>query len=223
MDTLKRLGEADFKVGVTCVVTARNIDQVVDMAHYYADLGYISRVSFSQMAASRFRYEPELFAPDEQLRALEKTMHQIRSQYDHISINYTYIEDCTFMDQDGRRAFHSDRPTCSGGKWSFTLLPDGKVTLCEQLYYHEHFLVGDLRKQSIEEMWHSPEMMKVVRPDQSEFTGSPCHTCKDFRACHDGRGRCWTRALKAYADKSKPELWPDPYCPIAPETERRLS
>ena len=27
------------------------------------------------------------------------------------------------------------------------ILPDGKVTICEELYWNEHFIIGDVTKQ----------------------------------------------------------------------------
>lgn len=36
------------------------------------------------------------------------------------------------------------------------VLPDGKVTLCEQLYWHPQFILGDLKEQTLAEIWQSP-------------------------------------------------------------------
>ena len=35
----------------------------------------------------------------------------------------------------------------------FVILPDGRVTVCEERYDHPAFLIGDLRRESVEEMW----------------------------------------------------------------------
>ena len=223
MRTLMALGEAGFKVGITSVITVQTIDSVLAMADFYGKLGFIKRVSFSQVGGSIYRDFPELYPPPEKYEELEKEIERVKPHYPHMYIRYSYVKDSFFMDREERGDHFQKRPTCSGGKFAFVLLPDGRVTLCEELYYHPDFIVGDLKKQTIMEMWNSPEILRVVEPNQDEFTGTVCFDCDTFYECHTGKGRCWKRVLKAFQDKPNGAHWPDPLCPQAPQVAERMS
>lgn len=61
------------------------------------------------------------------------------------------------------------------------VLPDGKVSACEQLYWHPQFIIGDLKKQSIEEIWNSPKAWELYNLSQGVFRKeSVCSHCKIF-------------------------------------------
>lgn len=97
------------------------------------------------------------------------------------------------------------------------ILPDGKVSLCEQLYWHPQFIIGDLRKQSLEEIWQSEKAksMYVWKKDFYQGSKSQCVQCKAFDFCHDDHRKCWLRVIQAYGE----EHWdyPDPCCEFAPQ------
>jgi len=121
------------------------------------------------------------------------------------------------MSKEEKTEWFKKRAACSAGKWAFVLLPDGKVNPCEELYYHPAFIVGDLRHQSIMEMWNSKEWNDLLHPQQNQFSkDSPCSDCEEFVECHTGDGRCWKRALAAYGEPD----FPDPYCPRAATGKR---
>ena len=49
------------------------------------------------------------------------------------------------------------------------VLPDGKVSACEQLYWHPQFIIGDLKQQYIEEIWNSPKACELYNLRQGLF------------------------------------------------------
>ena len=56
-----------------------------------------------------------------------------------------------FKGEKGSRSFQGSR--CSANYSNLFILPDGKVSICEQLYWNPRFIIGDLTKQSIKEVW----------------------------------------------------------------------
>ena len=95
------------------------------------------------------------------------------------------------------------------------MLPDGKVTLCEQLYWHPFFILGDLNRQSIMEMWNSEKALSLWNFSQEEVhNASPCKTCDEFDGCRRGLGNCWRQAIAAYGSENYD--FPSPDCPKAP-------
>ena len=95
------------------------------------------------------------------------------------------------------------------------ILPDGKVGVCEQLYWHPQFVIGDLKKQSLEEIWSSDKALELFHLHRNLFvTGSPCTECKILDSCNQRHRRCFVKTVKAYGINK----WnhPDPRCQFAP-------
>jgi len=119
--------------------------------------------------------------------------------------NYHFAEDAFFK-----------KAMCTGNMHLFYILADGKVTLCEELYWHPKFIIGDLTKQSIMEMWNSKEAMELYNLNQNVISvKSACSHCGYFTDCHVSGNKCWREILKVYGK----ENWdyPDPRCPFSPE------
>lgn len=119
-----------------------------------------------------------------------------------------------FKGEKGSRSFQGSR--CSANYSNLFILPDGKVSICEQLYWNPRFIIGDLTKQSIKEVWSSPEALQLAFPKREDFReSSVCKTCGLFDECMDFPNRCIADVLKGYGM----ENWdyPDPRCCKAPQ------
>ncbi len=109
-----------------------------------------------------------------------------------------------------------DRALCTANVNGFILLPDGKVTICEELYWDKNFILGDLSQNSILEVWQSDKAMKIWDIQQEELTvDNPCSKCQDFEVCRKGLGVCWKSVIAHYGKENY--LLPDPTCPKAPD------
>ena len=100
------------------------------------------------------------------------------------------------------------------------VLPDGQVTICEELYWNPRFIIGDVRKQSLMEIWESKKALELYNLSQETFRKtSACHICPQFDPCHQQSGVCWKMVIEAYGD----EYWdlPDPRCPYAPPATQK--
>lgn len=119
------------------------------------------------------------------------------------------------MTREARMKSFGKRSICSGNHSSFFILPDGKVTICEELYWHPKFIIGDLTKQSIMEVWNSQKAVDLYYITPNEFREeSTCKTCDSFSACRRPVGICWKEVLMAYGKNNWD--YPDPGCPYAP-------
>jgi len=110
---------------------------------------------------------------------------------------------------------------CTGNLQQFYILPDGKVTICEELYWHPKFIIGDLMKQSIMEVWNSKEALALHHLNQGLIQkSSPCSTCDIFTRCREYGGVCWREVVKSYGM----ENWdyPDPRCQYAPKSINQI-
>lgn len=116
---------------------------------------------------------------------------------------------------------HFPGSTCSALNTHMFILPDGKVTICEQLYWNPRFIIGDVTRASLQEVWRSPRALKLAELSRMDVgRQSPCKTCATFETCFGNRNRCWTDIIKAYGE----DCWdyPDPRCAFAPIMKNNL-
>lgn len=150
------------------------------------------------------------------LENLSKSMDSFKIHIPKIVKNHNKI------DQEKKSIIFNSRVSCSGNVSSMYILPDGKVTICEELYWHPHFIIGDLNLNSIEEIWNSPKAHSLFYLNQSDISkDSPCSICKDFKDCHSYKHVCWRDVILAYGSNN----WdfPDPFCPLAPPILKDIS
>lgn len=84
-----------------------------------------------------------------------------------------------FKGEKGSKSFAGAR--CSANYSNMMVLPDGKVTICEQLYWNPRYIIGDLTQQSITDVWNSPRALELAFPKREQFReSSPCKHCKLF-------------------------------------------
>jgi len=67
---------------------------------------------------------------------------------------------------------------CYGQQWSAVLGADGRLYVCCELKYKEHFALGDLHKQTFEEIWtsdHRAQVLGRLKPAHTCFPGCKMH------------------------------------------------
>ena len=132
----------------------------------------------------------------------------------HAIINKRY-----YSDKGSSKKFH--------GAASFVLssrlfiLPDGNVTICEQLYWNSHFIIGDVQRTNLKDIWQSQEALYLCNLSRQDIgQHNKCQACTHFEECFRYGNRCWNNITKAYGKK----YWdyPDPRCILAPKKTNRL-
>lgn len=222
---LEMLKEIPVRVQVNTVLTSLNIDkrQINDMFTYLNDRGDLEKWELRVPDVSI--YTTDTFMRN---RAKRKQLEELRAYvseeltpkssipifFNDDALNYKYR--CTSPEEpcfkEGACGYLSER---------IFVLPDGKVSTCEQLYWQPQFIIGDLSHQSIEEVWNSEAARKLYEADSSLYRdSSPCRQCKAFEECNKAKRRCVVKVLKAYGQ----DKWdyPDPRCILAPEFKSEL-
>lgn len=116
--------------------------------------------------------------------------------------------------KEGSRSFMGSR--CSANFSHMVILPDGKVTICEQLYWNPRFIIGNIKNNSISEIWNSPRALYLANIPQSNIReDNVCSDCTLYSKCSAYPNKCYADVLKAYGDDN----WdfPDPRCNKAPQ------
>jgi len=152
----------------------------------------------------------------QEIEELEKYIDEIRNNY-KFSINlanYTEIKEYKEGFDEKAKIFYA-RSFCTANINQYCILPDGQVTICEELYWHPQFIIGNILENSISEIWKSEKALKLYNISQEDVSvHSPCKTCKGFSSCRKYEGVCWSDVLTAYGN----ENWdfPASNCPYAP-------
>lgn len=107
----------------------------------------------------------------------------------------------TFFNFNSKSKLNYDFFGCPAGRQIISIHYDGTVQPCG-FFPKEKFNGGNVRTNSLMDIWNNSRLFKVFRNLNSKF----CKNCKNFRKCHGG---C---RVEAYS-KSNSLLAPDSLCP----------
>lgn len=215
LDDLRR---AEMNVRVNAVLTPINVPTIGSLLDYLGGLGNVSRVSLTPYGRSLFCHSDDLFITPAELAKVQEEIRSRGVLYPHMRVMVTGGGAAEPDSEEEKMLRWKGRAFCTANRHGFVILPDGRVTVCEELYDHPDFVIGDLERQSVMEVWNSPEAMALLHPDQAAVPEGACKSCESFDECNSYKGRCWRDVLKAYG-WDKP-YYPDPRCPWAPEGNR---
>lgn len=213
LDGLRLLDEAGIKVAVRSVITRYNdteqsLNNTIDVLTSFRN---VTHIGFTPAEFSRFKPSDSYFSNRSQLARLRAVAEE-RNRDSVAEISFAECEEPLSVAQ--RVEGFPNRRICAGNVHGFFVLPDGKATYCERMYWHPFFILGDLTRQSIMEMWNSKRALTRWNFSPKEVRDeSPCKTCDEFEKCRRGLGNCWRLAVDAYGDENYD--YPAPNCPKA--------
>lgn len=106
-----------------------------------------------------------------------------------------------------------NRGLCSGNYSSLFILPDGKVTICEELYWNKKFIIGDIKESTIREIWNSESALDLFNLKQGSIpSDSKCRECSIYSKCRSVRQVCYKEIIKKYGENKW--YYPDVNCPF---------
>lgn len=136
-----------------------------------------------------------------------------------ILLGHELVDSIFYADDGGSSYFRG--ATCSALNTHMFVLPDGKVTICEQLYWNPRFIIGDVNSTNLMEVWNSPQALFLSQLSRNDIQEeSNCKSCTFFDHCFNSHNRCWSNIIKAYGN----DYWdfPDPRCRFAPDMKNNL-
>jgi radical SAM protein with 4Fe4S-binding SPASM domain len=194
--TTANLIAAGLNPRIKCVLTPYNWEEPEPIVQLFSSIG-ARRFQFVQYGRSIYRHSDDLFLTREQKLSLSESLPPLAAKYSNLDI--------TFQDETGDqrtpeqvRETWEQRAVCTGGRAALLVLPNGDVSLCEQLPHVPEFVVGNLLRESLMEIWNGPAVDKFIHPDRNKFEGTACFACPDFDKCHFGSGYCYRDSLPAF-------------------------
>lgn len=229
VDSLRCLDKYGIKILIHSVLTQYN-DSVKDMESVYNELTKLRNIKDWHVVkgdASLYPRTPysKIEISSEALSVIVDYLSTIKDEsvfpikypekeqlsVDSKQLLYNEASSDTLLQQKIERFF--SRSFCSGLFSSLYVLPDGNVTMCEQLYWNKDFIIGNVLSQSIEEIWNSEKansLFFIKKEDIPE--DSLCHSCKYFNECRSLRQICYREVIRN--NGLSKWYYPDPNCPF---------
>jgi radical SAM protein with 4Fe4S-binding SPASM domain len=207
-NTIQGMINKGVRIYTNTVVTSLNIGSLNVLIEKMIGLG-VKQMTFSQYARSQFRHQDFLFCDQQKIEKLEQQLDHLRIKFPDVKLYFRHIKDHTILDHNEKEKFFKDIPECTAGKMGMVILPDGQVTVCENLYYQKDLILGDLKRQSLGEIWFSKRRSEIIEQGNKILAAGECLTCGKAIHCYQKKGKCFVRALQAFGDIRMP----DPYCP----------
>lgn len=212
IETVKNLQKLKVEVRLKAVVCNQNALFLKEYLELCRQLE-VSRVHLVQYGRSLWCHNDDLFPNQEKMKIANATIDEFKAKYSSPKIiggSYQY----SIIDQTGSRNgnedIFKDRSICNAGRFALTLLPNGEVIVCEQLGYDPEVILGDLRTQTIEELWNSEKMEKWLSPPPRETfnSDSPCYFCKGelYQKCHRMYSRCLRDSFNYFQNLNSPDI-----------------
>jgi len=226
METLHYLDSSGFDIYTNTQVMSLNQSRISELLEFLLNLKNIKRINIGAAAFSLYRDEgvnKRLRLNLDTVKKIEASIEELKAKYEgKIQLNfsgYSSKKDIVDATIEEKKKNFGQRARCSANFYAIVILPDGKVTICEELYWHPRFIIGDLTKNSIEEVWNSEKAMGLYNLSRGHVREeSLCRNCDAFSPCHRQRGVCWKEVLYAFGYDNWD--YPDPKCPYAPPPSR---
>ncbi|MGM9867976.1 MAG: radical SAM protein [Lepagella sp.] len=101
---------------------------------------------------------------------------------------------------------------CLANTIGISILANGLCSVCEMLYENPEYVLGDVNKSTVKEIWNSEKALDLYHMKQQHVPqSSPCSECAVFEKCRNGFGKriCYLDIAKIGHSKFEP----DPRCP----------
>ncbi len=220
--TLDRLQKKSINVAVNSVITKYNcsIESISHLLEQLSKFKNITIVTLNFAEKSVYKSEEEFL----KFRVSLSDIETIKSFQEKYKDNYKFEivipgvtkKESFINSKEEKSKNFATRGLCTAGTRQICILPDGKVTICEELYWHPKFIIGDVLNNSIQEIWNSSGALSLVNPSQNNFSNdSICKSCNNFEICRMGAGVCYSDIISLYGE----DKWdyPSPECPKAPK------
>jgi radical SAM protein with 4Fe4S-binding SPASM domain len=178
----------NFRVHLATLIGRETLDDVREMVKLGKREGVdvIRFCGFTPAGRGKRQTVQERLQLHNELAEIAQFIHEVQNDTE---IVMTF--DVSFGPVPPEYAFH----TCSAGIDTFYLKANGDVYPCTALF-DERFRVGNVRKQSLEEIWNSPAMWAHSQFPVEEIKGA-CRECDNFAYCH---GACRGATLNFTGD-----------------------
>lgn len=193
--SIQNLVKHGIEVRVNTVVTSYNIKQMRDHIDFLVNLG-VSDLDFALYGRSLGRHKDALMPSIDDFRRFKRVLETQQHRNDIKLSNIKGVMKSLELSTGSVGLLPEELPICGACRIGMVMMPDGRATICERLAKEEKFIVGDLKRQSIMEIWNSEKVLKYFHLSRKMFE-EPCGSCKHFEMCSK-KGICFLRSSVVY-------------------------
>ena len=226
---LQYCNEAGLKVNIRTVLTKYNANEM-EMNNLYSFLNTLSNINswtFTPAFYSAFKDDYQQYRASDEALITVYNLTMSLSASAHFSIVHNKMDGQNYILQlyPTVEEFVKNNKICNANSYSMAILSNGDVTACEMLYDNPNFVFGNVRDQSLYELWNSPVALKMYSYRQDMIKkkeNNKCASCRVYSDCklNVGKRICYVDITKVYGE-DKYE-YPDPGCPQALPIEENL-
>ena len=210
--------EIGLKVQIRTVITSFNSD-IEHIKKFYIFLSAHSSISEWDITPAFFSHYKGVntvqYKPDnEDLKQIYHFTKEDNLRFP-ISLNKVSEKGYCLKLHDNVESFAAHNVVCNANYSCISILANGDCVLCEMLYESPEYKLGNIREQTVKELWNSEKALFLYNPPQSKISDdSPCHSCRVYSTCKQGMNKriCYVNIQKTGGNLSSP----DPACPMAP-------
>ena len=206
------------RVEIKSVITPYNLPTIPKLYRDMRALG-ITEIRMATYCKSGYHHKAKLFNHPDDYKWLDAQFEKLRQEFPGEKIHYQNGPPKLEPDSiEERRRFWDKRAACTAGRTNITITAFGKIVACEQMPEREGDYMGDLRTQSLAEVWDGALLDEyLLHPPRERFQGTACFNCDEFDKCQIELGQCVRDNIIHYGTR-----WcPSAMCPKAPEQYMR--
>lgn len=215
--TLRLLDKYHIPVMIHTVLSQKNktVEDMSSLFDFIKNMKNIIEWKIDKAGASlyaRTDYK-NIKISEEDIACIENYINEIRGQVPYTIRAPRPAVPNQYVPKNMRDNFFQ-RGFCSGNFSAIFILPDGNVTICEELYWTKQFFLGNIMEDSILDVWNSDKAKALFYVKQEDIPAdSLCHSCADFSDCRSLKQVCYREVVKKYGI----EKWyyPDVSCPYS--------
>jgi len=184
LEGIYNLMDSGIEVFVRTTITRYNIEDIPEMWAFLRDLGVSA--TRGVVVTPEGRADFDLLPTSDEIKSLEERVKEKLSSFittrEVRKSTRQFVWDITY--------FRNGQPdSCGAGIFSFTVYPNGWVTLCDSarqriFKYPELFVFGNFKNQSLQEIWTKSPVLQRFR--ESKFRKE----CLDCPLLYDCMGGC---------------------------------
>lgn len=172
---------------INTVVTRANVGSVPELIRQLLARG-VRRFSLSGYIRSPWRHDDALFPEREELEWLADEVEELTIDHSDASVDLCPLESPREISLAG-----DHYSGCSGGKSTLVVGAYGEVSLCDRLLPYPEALVGNVKEETLDEIWNGERLRAFLEPEVDAFEDTECDGCGLREHC-DRRVRCYYRS-----------------------------
>lgn len=181
--TLEMLQAEGIEVHVNIILLHHNLKDIPGLLEDLDRIG-VRKITFSRYRRSLWRHDDAFFPSTEELKELGIKLGKKLELISEEAV--------------GGRAI------CGGGRTHLVIRGDGKVSICDRLCHDRRFVVGDINRSSLREIWDLIPSTKLYSPVRDLFQGKECYSCEEFDTCQL-KGFCYLNSLLCHNSPFAPD------------------